>query len=80
MEEQENIEEFEEIEETNNIKADDTSKNEELKEREVELPNKLEKIQNEKIRGRIIIFNPKESQIANHLGIKNIGDYTEKVK
>ena len=44
------------------------------------LPDKLEKIHDEKIRGRIIIFNSKESEFAKNLNISKIGDYVEKVK
>ena len=79
MEEQEK--EFEEADnETDSITI--KNNNEKISDsiEEVKLPDKLEKIQDEKIRGRIIIFNSEKSEIAKNLGIKNIGDYTEKAK
>jgi len=42
------------------------------------IPDKIDKIQDEKIRGRIIIFNPKESEFAKNLNLVKAGDYIEK--
>jgi hypothetical protein len=46
--------------------------------KEVKLPDKLDKISDEKIRGRIIVFNPEKSEFAKNLSIKEAGDYVEK--
>ncbi|PIN94886.1 hypothetical protein COU53_01885 [Candidatus Pacearchaeota archaeon CG10_big_fil_rev_8_21_14_0_10_30_48] len=42
------------------------------------IPDKIDKIQDEKIRGRIIVFNPKESEFAKNLNLVKAGDYIEK--
>ncbi len=42
------------------------------------IPEKIDKIQDEKIRGRIIIFNVKESEFAKNLNLVKVGDYIEK--
>ena len=42
------------------------------------IPDKIDKIQDEKIRGRIIIFNVKESEFAKNLNLVKVGDYIEK--
>ncbi|MFA6022639.1 MAG: hypothetical protein WC781_00970 [Candidatus Pacearchaeota archaeon] len=39
---------------------------------------KLEKIQMEKIKGRVIIFNPEQSEFAKALGITKKADYIQK--
>ncbi|MEM3074738.1 MAG: hypothetical protein QW727_02235 [Candidatus Pacearchaeota archaeon] len=44
------------------------------------LPEIIEKIQNEKIRGRLIIFDIGNSEFAKKLDIKKPGDYMEKQK
>ena len=44
------------------------------------LPKKLETIESEKIRGRIIIFNPDKSEFAKNLNIDKPGDYIQPKK
>lgn len=39
---------------------------------------KMEKIQLEKLRGRVIIFNSEQSEFAKSLGLTKKGDYTQK--
>ncbi len=41
---------------------------------------KLERIHLEKLRGRVIIFNPEESEFAKNLHITKAGDYIQKAK
>ena len=63
--------------------VDENENNEENLKAEVEKPNlpkELEKIQAEKIRGRVIIFDIKNSEFAKHLGLQKSGDYTQKAK
>jgi RNA polymerase subunit RPABC4/transcription elongation factor Spt4 len=50
--------------------------NENIKEKRKE--EKLEKIQLEKLRGRVIIINPQESEFAKKLGLTKKADYTQK--
>jgi RNA polymerase subunit RPABC4/transcription elongation factor Spt4 len=38
----------------------------------------LEKIENNKIRGRVIIINPDKSEFAKNLGLTEKGDYFKK--
>ncbi|MFA5019858.1 MAG: DNA-directed RNA polymerase subunit E'' [Candidatus Pacearchaeota archaeon] len=40
----------------------------------------LEKINMEKIRGRIIIIDPEKSELAKKLGLNKKGDYFKKIK
>jgi len=42
------------------------------------LPKELERITMEKIKGRIIIFDAKNSEFAKKLNIEKPGDYVEK--
>ena len=42
------------------------------------LPKELKRISDTKIKGRIIIFNPENSEFAKNLDIKEPGDYVEK--
>jgi len=44
------------------------------------LPKKLETIESEKIRGRIVIFNPEKSEFAKNLKIEKPGDYIQPKK
>ena len=40
----------------------------------------LEKIHEDKIRGRMLIINPEKSEFAQKLGLKKRGDYVQKQK
>jgi len=40
----------------------------------------LEKINNEKIRGRVIVINPDKSEFAKELKLEKKGDYSKKKK
>ena len=54
---------------------------EEIEETEVKQKKpveKIDKIQVEKIRGRIIILNPEESEFSKKLGLPKKGDYFKK--
>ena len=42
------------------------------------IPRKLEKVEDEKIRGRIVIFNAEKSEFAKSLKLSKPGDYIEK--
>jgi RNA polymerase subunit RPABC4/transcription elongation factor Spt4 len=42
--------------------------------------SKMEKIQLDKLRGRVIIFNPEESEFAKNLNLIKKADYTQKIK
>ena len=44
------------------------------------LPKELEKIESDKIRGHIIIFDPKNSEFSKNLELNKQGDYTQKKK
>ena len=59
-------------------KEEETEVEEVKKPKKVNLPDKLDKITDEKIRGRIIVFNPEESEFAKNLELKKAGDYVEK--
>ena len=41
---------------------------------------KLEKVQLDKIKGRVIIINPENSEFAKNLNLSKKGDYTQKSK
>jgi len=43
-----------------------------------EKKKELKKIENEKIKGRVIIFNPEKSELAKNLKIAEEGDYVQK--
>jgi len=64
MEEEKPVEEIEEESPNTNTPAD--------------IPDKLDKIEDTKIRGRIIIFNAKKSEFAKNLNLVKAGDYIEK--
>lgn len=49
-------------------------------EQQAEIPEKLEKIHTDKLRGRLVVFNPKESEFAKNLKIDKPGDYVQKTK
>lgn len=76
--------EIEYEEETIEVEVDmkDNSKEEKVEEEDNEapanIPDKLDKIPDEKIRGRIIIFNAEKSEFAKNLKIEKPGDYVEK--
>ena len=38
----------------------------------------LEKIQTEKVRGRVIVVNPEKSEVAKNLKLDKKADYTQK--
>lgn len=62
----------EEVMETENIEEQEEVKV--VKKTEV----KLEKFQLDKLRGRVIIFNPEGSEFAKNLNLTKKGDYTQK--
>jgi len=87
MAEEQKIEEIEYEEETPEVEVDlkddkvEEEETEEVKEENetpANIPEKLDKIQDEKIRGRIIIFNAEKSEFAKNLKITKPGDYIEK--
>jgi len=41
---------------------------------------KLEKVQLDKLKGRVIIINPENSEFAKNLNLSKKGDYTQKSK
>lgn len=52
--------------------------NEETEVKQKKPVEKIDKIQVEKIRGRIIILNPEESEFSKKLGLPKKGDYFKK--
>ena len=57
------------------------NKQEKKEEREKpNLPKELEKIESDKIRGHIIIFDSENSEFAKNLELNKQGDYTQKKK
>ncbi len=52
----------------------------EEKPEEKKKPEKLEKIQSDKIRGRVIIFNAEQSEFAKNLNLDKKADYFQKQK
>ena len=42
--------------------------------------DKIEKIQTDKIRGRVVILNEEKSEFAKNLKLEKKGDYIQKVK
>jgi hypothetical protein len=94
MADEQKIEEIEYEEETPDVEVneDESRDNSQLSESDEEdtedvkkiedtpanIPDKLDKIQDEKIRGRIIIFDADKSEFAKNLKITKAGDYIEK--
>lgn len=59
--------------------AEKEKNNIEKKEKEKpNLPKKLENINSEKIKGRIVIFDAENSEFAKNLKLEKAGDYTQK--
>ncbi|MBS3092436.1 hypothetical protein J4466_03385 [Candidatus Pacearchaeota archaeon] len=58
----------------------DIQESEKIDEKPTKKMKKLEKIPLEKLRGRVIIFNPEESEFAKNLNITKAGDYIQKAK
>lgn len=59
------------------------TKNEESEQTEAKTPKKFEKMEKvvmEKLKGRVIIFNPEESEFAKNLKLVKKGDYVQKAK
>ncbi len=46
----------------------------------VKKAEKLEKISNDKLKGRVIIINPENSEFAKNLNLHKKGDYMQKTK
>tara|TARA_Y100000310_G_scaffold185433_1_gene185511 strand:+ start:1614 stop:1877 length:264 start_codon:yes stop_codon:yes gene_type:complete len=86
MAEEQKIEDIEYEEETPEVEVDlkDEKEKEEVEdasqanETPANIPDKLDKISDEKIRGRIIIFDATKSEFAKNLKIEKPGDYVEK--
>ena len=53
-------------------------KQEKVEKEKPNLPKKLENITSEKIKGRIVIFDPENSEFAKNLKLDKVGDYTQK--
>lgn len=49
-------------------------------ESKVKKTERLEKHHLDKLRGRVIIFNPEESEFAKKLNLSKKGDYSQKAK
>jgi len=91
-EKEQKIEEIEYEEETPEVETEmaeePTAETEKVLEEEAEeklevetpanIPDKLDKISDEKIRGRIIIFDADKSEFAKNLKLTKPGDYVEK--
>ena len=53
---------------------------EDKKEERQKTNEKIEKIQHDKIRGRVVIFDPEKSEFAKNLKLNKKGDYIQKSK
>lgn len=71
---------IEEINENEEIAEEDMEKAKEIDEKPTKKIGKLERVPLEKLRGRVIIFNPEESEFAKNLHIAKAGDYVQKNK
>ncbi|MFA5993041.1 MAG: hypothetical protein WC796_05020 [Candidatus Pacearchaeota archaeon] len=58
----------------------DTETNEERAEKPKKVDTKLERVQLDKLKGRVIIINPENSEFAKNLNLSKKGDYTQKTK
>ena len=63
------------VDTTDNPKEDNKEEKPKKKKRE-----ELEKIDAEKVRGRVIVFNPEKSELAKNLKLEKKGDYVKKKK
>lgn len=68
------------MEKINEDEENNIEETKELVEKPVKKIEKLEKVHLEKLRGRVIIFNPEESEFAKNLNITKAGDYVQKAK
>jgi len=65
-------------EENHKNEIEDEEETEEKEARQKKPVEKLEKINLDKLRGRVIILNPEESEFAKNLGLIKKGDYSKK--
>jgi len=57
-----------------------SNENNEKIETKTKKQEELKKITHDKIRGKVIIFNPEKSEFAKNLNLKEKGEYSQKQK